>query len=98
MAINLNEIAEVMNALHEVSWDRCVARESSLVAFGWIIRNDGGRDFAIIRQTDDELWFATSSAKYSSEFSRRLFGEDGDHKGCDKVCDVFGDLVANRLI
>jgi hypothetical protein len=102
-------IAERMNRLQEVAWDRCVLHAESGVAYGWIARTDGHFDFVLLDFSWGETtglagervhWlavgFTTSSAFYSREIDRRLRGTDAGHVDCSRVEDVFGALVERR--
>lgn len=103
-------LAERMNRLPEVCWDRCVLHDESGVAYGWISRDDGRSDFVVLEFQWGETkglggesltWlgvgFTTSSARYSHEISKRLHGSDGGHKDCERIEDAFGALVQNAI-
>jgi hypothetical protein len=69
-----------------------------VTAFGWIDREDGRSDFVVVYiDHHGAAGFATSSAKYSREFSERLFGTSEGHRDCERIEDVFGDLVPNKV-
>jgi hypothetical protein len=96
------ELARLMNLLPEVVWDRCVLGDDRGVVYGWIAREEDARhDFAMLQYDETgRLYFTTSSAKHSREFSRRLSGEEGGpdtHRDCERVEDVFGGLVARKV-
>jgi hypothetical protein len=93
-------IAAAMNALPEVKWDRCTRSPERCVAFGWISRGEDPRsDFVVLTFAPDTVAMTTSSARYSREFARRLFGEASalTHRDCERVADVFGDLVLHKV-
>jgi hypothetical protein len=93
-----DKAAAVLNKLPEVRWDRCVRRMERVTAFGWIDREDGRSDFVVVYiDHHGAAGFATSSAKYSREFSERLFGTSEGHRDCERIEDVFGDLVPNKV-
>lgn len=106
----LAAIAERMNRLTQVDWDRCVLHDNSGVAYGWIGRTDGRSDFVQLDFSWGETmglsgesvtWFAvgfsTSSAEHSAEIGKLLgLSEDG-HKDCERVESVFGDQVKRRI-
>jgi hypothetical protein len=88
------ERAELMNRLPMVEWDRCVPHDDgTLVAYGWIPRRDGARDFVclLFLWSDEPLscTFVTSSATHSATISRLLLGEDSEHVDCKRIADVF---------
>ena len=99
----VGQIAEVLNRLDEVRWDRYVVDDRELTAFGWIDREDGRSDFVVI-----ELWsqanatlgarlVATSSAARSESIDRRLSGDADGHIPCQRVEHLVGDLVPNVI-
>jgi hypothetical protein len=92
----LEDMAAILNAITEVAgaqWDRCTRSDEHCTAFGWIFRDDDLADFVIVRFADEGVWWATSSAKYSREISKRLLGTDATHHDCERVSGVFGSLV-----
>lgn len=103
-------VAEPMNALPEVRWDRLSGEyPGDFTVYGWVDREDGRADFAVLLfhvEPDGARYswrFNTSSAKWSEEFIRRLQilneeepSEDGHHP-CQRVEDVFGDLVPGAI-
>lgn len=92
--------AGLMNKLPFVRWDRCTLNSagSGGVAFGWIDREDDGKaDFVVLLFLGEQFGFTTSSAKYSREISKALLGTDDGHRDCERVEDVFGDMVANKV-
>jgi hypothetical protein len=69
-----SEIERFLLLFPEVKWDRWAGDiNKSMTVFGWISRDDGRSDFVclIIYKGDVEK-LVTSSAKYSSEFAKRL--------------------------
>ena len=99
----LEQFATKMNLFPEVTWDRCTVRPRAFWTFGWIDRDDGHHDYMEFVAESDEgeegirCGCSTSSAHYSAEFSRRLHGEDAEHYDCERVEDIFGDLVARKI-
>jgi hypothetical protein len=109
----LTAIAERMNRLDEVgvTWDRCVLHDATGVAYGWIDRGDGRSDFVVLQFQWGETkglagetleWLAvgdvTSSAAYSERIAELTIGSaDNNHKDCERVEDVFGALVNNKV-
>lgn len=96
MLPSLEDVALVMNLFPEVIWDRCV-RGDRLLVYGWLSRPDSQADFVLLAFTPDGVGFTTSSARYSREFSERLFGHAKTHRDCERVADLFGDLVAKKV-
>lgn len=96
-------MAEYLNRLPFVAWDRCirgtVEADGETFTFcdvyGWITRRDGQRDYVKI---DFVGWsevpgVSTSSAKHSAEIARLCNGANAPHFDCERVAEVFGDLV-----
>lgn len=92
------EIAEVLNRLPEVRWDRFTYGAGAAAVYGWIDRADGRADFVLVRfRVDDEGtrffdWW-TSSAKHSLGICERLNGKVLGHVDCERVDERFGHLV-----
>lgn len=100
-------ISDAMNQLDFVTWDRCIVHDYPLYAdplgltvYGWIARDDGRSDFVVLESYpwEDRLGYTTSSARYSAEIHRRLYGSDDGHTDCQRVADSFlSDLVARKV-
>lgn len=95
-------IEKILNQFPEVTWDRWtgeIGSEFGIGVYGWIERQDGKSDFMFIRIDNDGAWmFATSSAKYSAEFSRRLnFEGSSGHEQCKRVENYFKSVKATAL-
>lgn len=98
------QIAESLNILGRdiVTWDRCVVDPGGLtIVYGWIERDDGRADFVVLQAWHDEdnkrvETFFTSSALYTRDLARNYRGTDEGHIDCERVEDVFGDLVARK--
>jgi hypothetical protein len=91
-------IAVVLNSLPFVRWDRCVMHPESIIAYGWIERDDGRADFVML-EFDGAGEFAswtTSSATYSQRIYDILIGGES-HTECQRVSDVFGDAVERTV-
>jgi hypothetical protein len=99
MSVDLrHEMASVMNLCPEVAWDRCTRRETLWSAFGWIAREDGRHDYLVIFVDGEGIvGSSTSSAELSRVFSERFFGHGRNHTDCERVEDVFGKLVHNKI-
>jgi hypothetical protein len=81
----------------EVTWDRFAGDPESEIGvgvFGWIAKPNGRSDFVYLRMDRESgPWLiATSSAKYSAEFSKRL-GFKG-HSDCKRVSEHFPNVRA----
>lgn len=99
----IKKIEEILNRLPEVTWDRftgdCEDTEFGVAVYGWIPREDGRSDFVLVRIAEEGCWmFATSSAKFSVEFGKRLgFKSDETHEHCKRVEDVFKNVKVIKL-
>lgn len=83
-----------MARLPMVKWDRVVRYDDTLIIFGWIERSDEQRDFVVLSflwpEEPDACLMTTSSAKYSAEMTKLLYGDEVDeHIDCERVSDVF---------
>lgn len=109
MNLDPEPIAEWLNRLPFVRWDRCLrvpvggdSQYEMLTVYGWIDRDDGRADFVVMEfpSYDETPGFTTSSAKHSAAINQLLY-KDADpnapHYECDRVDDVFGALVPNRV-
>lgn len=96
----MNEVdkgrAEILNRLPMVRWDRCIRSDDEFTAYGWIDRDDFVLVAFIVPEDPLGCWFWTSSATWSEEI-HRLLGGAGEHAPCERVNDVFGDRVPNRV-
>ena len=95
------ELAQAMNKLPFVTWDRFTEDpDGDLDVYGWIARDDGRSDFVMLvfpRPFDPEyVGFSTSSAEYSKEIGRLLHGGESVHFDCQRVDEHFGDLVDRK--
>lgn len=105
-------IAERMNRLPEVGWDRCIFADGHGTAFGWIDRDDARKDFVALNfqwgetndlDGEDVKWFSvgtlTSSAEFSRSISERISGDKADsHLDCERVEHVLGGLVDRKIV
>lgn len=80
-------MAEQMNLLPMVTWDRYAGSGSEFDAYGWIPRRDGQRDFVVLQFNRFGVGFITSSAKYSAAISTILNGgvPSATHNECVRV-------------
>lgn len=100
------KIAAVLDSVVEARWDRLLrfppgegfAECEWVRVYGWVERPDGRADFVLadfyVPEGDGEPNYTmlTSSPGLSAALAERLF--DGDHIDCERVEDVFGNLVA----
>lgn len=96
----MNEIVSTtLNKLPEVRWDRFTVDKENVLVFGWISRDDGKYDFVFVEiGAEGPLGIVTSSARFSAEFSSRLFGpEDNNHVTCKRVEDHFPGVRCVRI-
>ncbi len=91
-------IATLMNKLPEVRWDRCAGDMDAGCVYGWLDRDDGRSDFVLFSWRNGDFVTTTSSASFSPVISERIHGNTTGHKPCKRVEDVFGDMVANKVV
>lgn len=94
LASRVGVIERSMNLLPYVKWDRWtgeIGSEFGICVYGWISRADGKSDFVLLRIDNEGPWmFATSSAHYSEDISKRLAMENSSgHSQCKRVRDYF---------
>lgn len=78
---------ECMFLFPEVEWDRWAGTKEASSVFGWILRNDGLRDFIVIRFIRGNVEnFTTSSAKHSAGIADKL---GFSHSDCKLVSKDF---------
>lgn len=94
--VTMNAVALITKKLANdipVIWDRFTSDDGFFVVYGWIARSDGQRDFLMISMDVDypaeDVFFTTSSAKYSREIMKCLFGSDEDHNDCRKIEELY---------
>lgn len=94
-------IADYLNRLPMVEWDRGVVApiagtdDSVCVIYGWILREDGHRDYVQLEFASwytEQPGFTTSSARFSAEMHARIFGPEAaaDHTPCVPVKEIPG--------
>lgn len=105
----LSKIAETMNEVKRVRWDRCIDGGELLRLYGWFDRPDDHADFVILdvewRHRADPtteplaFFFSTSSAdpELSAELAKAIGIEVDDHAPCQRIEEVFGGLVTNAV-
>jgi hypothetical protein len=85
--MNRLDILDAFDTVCKIEWDRYTETEDQYTCYGWIGRRDGKKDFLVVNfGKEDELkdvWFCTSSAKYSKPFSDLL--GNNDHAACKKL-------------
>lgn len=101
------EIADVLNRLPFVRWDRFVEIDRGVLvdqvrAYGWIDRGDGRSDFVVADfDLSDPIMvgFVTSSDRHSEEIGELVYGVRVEgHVPCQRVESVFGDLVHSKVV
>lgn len=98
-------MANVLNELPEVRWDRGSFGEDLGQVFGWIAPRPGApperADFVqlLFYEAEDELQVitSTSSAGFSATLAERVFGAEAEHEPCQRVEQCFGDLVPGAI-
>lgn len=90
-----------MKALPFVKWDRYTDGGPIVYLYGWIDREqDAYKDFVVLEYyySTADISFVTSSAKYSQEIAKRLFGEASDHEPCLRVEAGFQEFEISNVI
>jgi len=84
--IEVVRICKLLADAIPVEWDRyTVSGGTYCVAYGWIRRTDGLRDFVLFElctEEPDNVSFTTSSAKYSKQIAQILYGDSASHNDC----------------
>ena len=80
-------ILSSIKSIAPVEWDRYTQNKNDYNIFGWIRRSDGQRDFLLIQINVKNMvaGFITSSAKYSEEIHKLIFGNLNMHTNCQKI-------------
>ena len=94
-------VEEALAKLPYVKWDRWTGElgsEDGIAVYGWIARDDSKADFVWMRIDNDGPWmFATSSAQYSEDISKRLnFQGSSGHHPCKRVEDFFNVTTCRK--
>lgn len=102
MVLDKAALADSMNLLTFVRWDRFIESNGKGVVYGWIDREDGRCDFVLLdfeqRPIGVAVGYSTSSASRSREIGQLLYGDNDEHMDCQRVDMEFGDLVANKVV
>ena len=95
----MNYVAQIITKIQEsipVKWDRFTVNDDDYyVVYGWIARSDGDRDFLVVSMENYDsgnvfdVFYTTSSAKYSKQLCMILYGEDEGHSDCIKIEELF---------
>ncbi len=101
-----DSIVAVLNMLPFVVWDRASfsilprlgqdkRREFWLMVYGWIDREDAYKDFIVMdfvlkKGIIEANILTTSSAKYSEEAVKIIYGEDRKHNACFRIENLNG--------
>ncbi len=92
------DIADILNALPFVLWDRCTVAGDETTIYGWIDRRDGRKDFVLVQFTGPLVGFTTSSARWSRTIHEVIYGpRAGDHNDCRRVVDEFAGAVDHAV-
>jgi len=87
------QIALSLASAVPVVWDRFTQTDDGFyVVYGWIARPDGQRDFVLFQlwETEPEdVFYTTSSAKYSRRIMEVLYGSAEEHNDCRPIADLF---------
>lgn len=89
-------LGTILERLDMVEWDRFTHGEDYrgevYSVYGWIERDDSYKDFVVLRAwpntEGNDVGYITSSAEYTEEIYRRIYGEEpegDDHGECMRV-------------
>jgi len=88
----LHDLADALEALDFVQWDRFTSGEYSddldfVEVYGWIDRPDDYKDFVVVTQySNGHRNFTTSSSEHTEAIFQQLFDEPLDeHNDCKRV-------------
>ena len=89
---------KLSDTIRAITWDRYTQTdEGFFVVYGWIGRTDGQRDFLVVMLWEydkpEDVFYTTSSAKYSEEVSRVLYGTADGHNACRKIDELFAGVL-----
>lgn len=102
----IRPLAEVMNAIERVRWDRCIPDKNCLAIYGWVERPDRHADFAVLEAYMPErpvepakLYWITSSPDMDleREVAAALGLAINDGIVCQRIEEVFGGTVPNAI-
>lgn len=102
-------IADILNVLPEVRWDRVAGTPERFLVFGWVDREKDLRSDFVALTVEPGLgelsyYLTTSSAERSTEFMQRIddhhgvSAEEREHFPCQRVENIFGDLVPGAIV
>lgn len=80
--------AQEMADLHFIEWDRFAESDDECVVYGWIPREDGSRDFVVLRSVPDGIGYITSSARFTDDIGAIIAGDAGQRRGHDRCIRV----------
>lgn len=83
----MKEILEQFSSIcPDLTWDRYTESTREYSCYGWIKRKDDNKDFLVLNfmklDKIHNVWFCTSSAKYSELFAELCKGK---HSKCKKI-------------
>ena len=83
-------LLELWRRLDFVTWDRYAQDPTSITSYGWITREDDRSDFIVLELDlkSGDVSYTTSSAQYTEEISRRLYGSTDTHNTCQRIEDI----------
>ncbi len=91
------EIQKILNLFPQVKWDRYTEDRNEMEFYGWIPRSDGKFDFLDIFFVNGEPeWYATSSAKLSKTFHKKLKIK-WPHLVCKRIETLFPNGEVNAI-
>lgn len=97
----LSYIAEICNRLTFVKWDRFAGageNDDRVDIYGWIDRLDTHSDFVVLQFIGTGVGYCTSSAEYTNEINRLIFGNDATPEfACERVEGQFAGLITHLI-
>ena len=87
-------VTELLSSHIPIHWDRFTVTEDGFyVVYGWIPRSDHNRDFLMLEMWESdppsEVFYTTSSAKYSKQIMEVLYGDEFEHNDCRKIEELY---------
>jgi hypothetical protein len=77
-----------LSSLYFGKWDRYTSSSKGTYYYGWIERDDGKSDFAIIAVEENHYWYMTSSAKKDAEIREILEMPKEAFNPCKRIEDL----------
>lgn len=94
MSGNTIKVMDALSYKFPIIWDRFTYDDDTdfYSIYGWINREGKERDFILVTMysTDllEDIWFATSSVKYSAKIAEIVSGNTDNHLPCKKIAEL----------